>query len=183
MRSYTKKNISEEMLNSIRNKITKVNKEIFVVLNYHSVPGLKTTISKIKKSEDGYFISRPDYFGQTSSIDQFQDISKNYKNILGKQLLLSSFSYFESYVYNVVKEMLEFHNNENLYEVAEQKTKKFISSLPEETIYKKRKLQEYPRPGKKQKYQKYIKELISENYRFPTDLISYYGISYKMLFI
>lgn len=148
----------------------------FIVLNCYSVPNLKTVLKKTEKGEAGFFVSSPDHFKDTTEIDQLKEISKNYKKVLSRQLILSSFSYFESYIQNVISEVYNFHDREEMLALAYSKTKGALDSLSTVEISQKRKLQEYKKKNKELKYKKYIKLLEEGNYKFPTDLFSYYGI-------
>ena len=149
----------------------------FVILCCHAVPALKGYIKAVDKGS-AQKIPDPDYFGGSVQHKRLKAISPSYRKILGKFLILSSFSYFEAFVKDVMKEIFEFHSDANLLDLAIEKRDKTIAlvSINASTENNVRKLRERMIPSKVEKYVKINTELKSNGYRFPSDHFSAYGI-------
>lgn len=149
----------------------------FVLLVSYSVPALK---AQIRAFEKGLVTKLPssDFFAHdVSSTSRLRDLAARYKNDVACGLLISSFSYFESYVENALNEMIAFHGGETAFvSRAEQKDKKFLTATPASVLKHKRGLQDSPQPGKAEKYKAHTQVLTSAGYRFPSELLSSYGV-------
>ncbi len=95
---------------------------------------------------------------------------------IGKELLLSTFSYFEAYVIDAFNEILEFHGDASSLSDRSKRhiayRDQHISTVASES---RRKVREYPKPGKSEKYMKHARTLHSEGYPLPSQRLSAYG--------
>lgn len=111
----------------------------FAILSVHAVPWLKYSIKEHKIDLSKPLPFRPDYFDERPVASaKVVSSAQCYKAVLAKHLFLSSFSYFEAYFHNLVREVLEFHGVETLLEGS-----KPSGGLTAENEALKRKLQEY----------------------------------------
>lgn len=150
----------------------------FAILIMNAVPLLKMTIKKIEKGVDGIALAKPDFPNQVGpDKEQLKSYAQKYKGDLSKYILLSNFSYFEAYVIDAIEEIFKFHGGfDDMLTASQLKCQIFLNS--NDTIIKqnKRKLQDHYDGRKKLKYTKYISELKKVNYKFPSELLSSYGI-------
>lgn len=150
----------------------------FAVVVCYAVPLLKRQIKAIKVGKAALSVLRPDYFTHDkSSLDQVQKRTVGYKSKLASYILLSSFSFFEEYLNSAMHEMIEFHGGVSEFiMLAEKRARRFILSQSNKTKNHKRKLQEPIKTAKIKKYEKHSKALVNVGYRFPTELLSAYGV-------
>jgi hypothetical protein len=149
----------------------------FAVLIDNSVPLLKMTIKNIEKKVDGINLANPDFFTRPPDNEQLKNYAKEYKNNLSKYVLLSNFSYFEAYVINSIEEIFEFHGGfDNMLKASQLRCNQHIDSSNDIVKQNKRKLQDSYDKKKKEKYEKYSNLLKQVNYKFPSELLSSYGI-------
>ena len=150
----------------------------FAILICHSIPNLKKTIKGIKENVPTYSLPKPDYFEKVESKERLETISEYYKFNLSKYIVLSLFSFFESYIKSVFEEMIEFHNGKDCFiNYMAKKQKISININNPDVEYCKRKIQEPEKKNKKQKYEKYSKILSQKNdFRFPGELFALYGV-------
>lgn len=146
----------------------------FVVTVCFAVPSLKEQIRLVRTGVVGISLPPPDYF-KGQSIQQIR--VADYKSKLSRYIVLSSFSFFEAYIIDAIREMIEFHGGtEEFINRAQQKIEESIGSIDGSTQEHKRKLQEPEKPGKELKYLKHSKHLVEAGYKFPSELLSSYGI-------
>ncbi|MEO0532473.1 MAG: HEPN domain-containing protein [Cyanobacteria bacterium P01_A01_bin.123] len=147
----------------------------FVLLCCHSMPALKGYIKAVEKG-GAEKIPNPDIFKNTAEYDRLKQIIPNYRKTIGRFLVLSSFSYFESYVSDVIDELFLINGGEAefLKMVKDKRDDYFevIASLNERA----KKLREEKDKSKIEKYRKIIDELTRSNYKFPSELLAFYGI-------
>lgn len=100
----------------------------FVYVVSQSVPCLKLQMSLVNKGtiDD---LPVPDYFTKPNPLDQISAQVKGYKNELSKYILLSSFSYFESFVVDAIEEVMQINGGSEAFA---EKTK----SIAEKAINK-----------------------------------------------
>ena len=149
----------------------------FAVAVCYAVPALKKTLKAVEQDESQIF-PKPDFFkNDVSNVDHLRVRAKNYKLNLAKYLFISSFSFFEAYIVDLIDETLRFHGGyEFLRERAFSKLQRSLNALSRDGAESKRKLQEPPKNAKKEKYVKYGRRLKEEGYKFPSELFSAYGI-------
>lgn len=139
------------------------------------MPALKGYIKAVEKGSVDK-IPDPDHFKDIADYDRLKQIIPNYKKTLGRFLVLSSFSYFESYISDVIDESFLINGGgENFLKAVENKRNnhfEIIASLNERT----KKLREQKKKSKAAKYQNIIDELTEMNYKFPSDLLAFYGL-------
>jgi len=150
----------------------------FAVVVCYAVPSLKAQVSAIKQGKIGPNLPKPDYFEDDKTPPEgIQQRTANYKLSLAHYTIISSFSFFEAYIKGVVRELIKFHGgDERFIANAERGAKKFLFSDISDIREHKHKLQELPKKGKGDKYVKHSKELLNAGYRFPSQLLSPYGV-------
>jgi len=149
----------------------------FAVIVCFAVPALKANVNVLKKG----IITKlptPDFFlKDVSTPAKLIERAKPYKSRLAAYLWMSNFSFFEAFIVDAVREMIDFHGGDvGFLSLAERHDKKFLKSIPPNLHAEKRKLQEYPKKSKLFKYQKYSRALDASGYRFPSSLLSSYGV-------
>tara|TARA_B100000953_G_C17964258_1_gene404020 strand:+ start:210 stop:1019 length:810 start_codon:yes stop_codon:yes gene_type:complete len=149
----------------------------FAVLICHSVPNLKKTISGEQKKVQHFSVPKPDYFKKEDN-HRILELSKNYKSNLSKYLIISGYSFFEAYFRDVIKELIEFHGGiENYVQYSYSNHLSRIPTSDKNILKSKRKLQEPNKKKNKEKYNKYIRVLESENsFKMPSELLSTWGL-------
>jgi hypothetical protein len=149
----------------------------FVTVVCYAVPALKDDIALVSK-DSTQTLSRPDYFQyDRSSVEQVSNRIAGYQDNLGKLIVLSSFSYFESYVADAMTEILDFHGGaETFIQRTEAEATRFLKSTPADVKKHKRKLQEPPKTKNAPKYRKHIQALNSAGFKFPSALLGAYGV-------
>ena len=149
----------------------------FSVLISSSVPLLKLTMKNIDKGVAGAKLADADYFKGYKNNEQLKTHASEYKKNLSKYILLSNFSYFEVYVIDSITEMLEFHGGaENLVAEARKRCIKHVNPSDQDIIKNRSKLQDSYKPKNIEKYRKHTKLLIEKNFKFPSELLSAYGV-------
>jgi len=158
----------------------------FVVLCCHAVPALKRYMKAVETGS-ATKIPDPDYFKTIERFDRLKEVAPNYKKVLGKFLVLSSFSYFESYVSNVIRELFAFHGGKDKFlELSKKQRDSYISfnqAIEDQLAEDIKKnpadiLRQYNNPetgkGKEKvdKYRKAINTLNFQGYKFPSNLFS-----------
>lgn len=161
----------------------------FSVLVCNAVPTLKRNIVLYEKAKISD-LTVPEYYGWTGELtveeklrrkDQLKKYTYGYKEKLSKYILISNFSFFESYVQNVLKEMIDYHGGrDNFIESAQKRSEAQFDNLTNEMENSRKKLRfKNLVGGHVSQYAKASKDLAALNYKFPTDLLSGYGA--KML--
>jgi hypothetical protein len=96
--------------------------------------------------------------------------------MIGKELVLSTFSYFEAYAVDVLKETLDFHDGAGRLQDLSASAVLGSDSMSEGDLLKsKRKVQEYPKRGKSQSYLKHARILFGAGFTFPSGRLASYG--------
>ena len=149
----------------------------FTVLISNSVPLLKMTIKNIEKGIESAQLANPDYFKGEQNQDQLKGYAAEYKENLSKYILLSNFSYFEAYVSDAIEEIFNFHGGaQKMMEAERLRCQMHVNPTKESVIENRRKLQDSYKKHKNLKYQKHTNLLKSENFKFPSELLSSYGV-------
>jgi hypothetical protein len=149
----------------------------FSVSVCYAMPVFKKHIKELQKDGATTPFPRPDFFYDNSSLEHLRKRTHNYKAKLASYILISSFSFFENYLISALNELIDFHGgSEKFIDLAETRASKFIQSISDETRKHKRKLQEPIKLKNAKKYEKHAKILVNSGYRFPTELLSSYGI-------
>ena len=153
----------------------------FVVLTSYAVPFLK---HKLRESESttnlaNYNLTlmpfKPDNFSSGSRVGKIRDSALSYKAELAKTLRITTFSFFESYVGDVLAEIVAFHNGAEL--ATSMKVDQDLSGLTPNQDKQRRKLQEPPKRGKEDKYYRSFAELSGAGVRFPHHAFMRIGVA------
>jgi len=156
----------------------------FAVLVCSSVPALKKSIKGLEENVANYErLPTADYFKGTK-VSLLKEYVKYYKLNLSKHLILSAFSFYEAYKKSAIEELIEFHGGkENFLLLTERKAKATLDIDNDDIKKSRKKLNEYPKKGKNQKYSKHVKILEKRHdFRFPGELFASYGIKYFIEF-
>lgn len=158
----------------------------FSVLVCSAVPTLKRNL---KLYEKGIIetLTKPDHYGPAGeltkeqndrSLPQLRQKADGYKEKLSRYILISNFSFFESYVKDVVDEMVAFHGGpEQFAQSAMTRASTINSARTHELDEACRILRGQKSPKNKERSENATKELKDIGYVFPTDRFSSYGIS------
>ncbi|MBS1687165.1 MAG: hypothetical protein JSS96_00455 [Bacteroidetes bacterium] len=151
----------------------------FTVLTCYAIPTLKKAIKGYRQQVKNYetFV-KPDYFVETFNADKIEALAQDYKGNLGKYTLLSSFSFFESYVKDVVEELIRFHGGQETFiTTLHNRHRIFLTSQEQAILDIKKKLQEPIKKKNRQRYRKYIDEIERQpKYRHPSELLATFGL-------
>ena len=150
----------------------------FAVLIASSVPELKKTIKLSKKEgEKTTHLAKIDFFNAPSSPNELLSYSQQYKSELSKYVILSNFSFFEAYVTDVIDEMFKFHGGkEEMIRKTKDRCKGHIDPSGSSIIESRKKLQDSYKKKNHQKYKKHTSILKKQNFKFPSELLSHYGL-------
>lgn len=149
----------------------------FSVLICHSVPNIKKTIRGNKESIPYFSVPNPDYFNKSNN-ERLISLSRDYKTNLAKYILISSFSFFESYFRSVINELMNFHGGKVKYlKSSRERFSKSFENRDVETLKHIRKLQEPIKKKNNEKYKKYIDTLDkSSSYNRPSEILGSFGV-------
>jgi hypothetical protein len=151
----------------------------FTLLICYAIPNLKKSIKGFKEGVPNYetFI-KPDYYKEQFDINKVSAIAQDYKLNLAKYTLISAFSFFETYIRSVVKELIEFQGGQEIFiKTLHKRHRKFLNSADKTISENKKKLQEPIKKKNKQRYQKHISILDNMSmYRHPSELLATYGL-------
>jgi len=148
----------------------------FAIVVSYAVPALKYALRDVEPGSPipfapGHFDSRP------VSTEKVKHDATQYKALLSRYMFLSSFSFFEAYIHGVLKEILDFHGTEKILGRLDI-SKNHILSEDLNNTKQKRKLQEYQTAKDLQKYKSYGLKLADKGFRFPSALLSKYGLKF-----
>ncbi len=145
----------------------------FAVLVCTAVPALKPELGDLTtplKHVPDHFKAKPD------SKAQLVRFAAGYQSELARTNLITIFSYFESYVRGALQEIIAFHGGDETFRnLAKHRAGVFLQAPPAAVQASKRKLQEPARVTKKDKYVTHSKALDNAGFRFPTELLAYFG--------
>ncbi|WP_256844252.1 MULTISPECIES: HEPN domain-containing protein [unclassified Pantoea] len=149
----------------------------FAVLCCNAVPALKGYI-KALEAEKVKKLPNADYFKGDPNLEQLKSFSTSYKKNLGKLLFINTFSYFESYFKELISEIKDFHGGKDSFKDAAIKKRKqhILFSDRTETSAHANKLREYKKGTHLSKYRKHISALEHTDFRFPSEMLSTFGL-------
>jgi RiboL-PSP-HEPN len=150
----------------------------FVVLVAHSMPVLRAEIQKVKAGTQAA-LPRPDFFHKSnrSTPDDLLNTEAHYEQHLASYVLLTHFSFFESFVEDLIKEMIAFHGGASEFiSRIEKRVGKFLARQAPDKTKLKRRLQDSDKPEWKDRYRKFSHELDKDGFRFPGELLAAYGV-------
>lgn len=144
----------------------------FVALVSHAVPRLSTSLNA------GESPPKPDHFQRKPNKREALEASiVLYEGELARTTLITVFSYFEMYIRSALVEVLEFHGGKEAFiATALRRSQRFLGPLAMEVAASKAKLQEREKKAKRDRYVKHTRILNTHCYRFPTELLSPYGV-------
>ena len=146
----------------------------FVVLVCHAVPALRADLSLPSTT----LSSPPDHFkaSRNPKTEVANHVSA-YQEEIARSTLITIFSYFEAYIKDALKEIVDFHGGKKDFtKLSLKRTTKFISALDADMRRYKRKLQDKPARSKVEKYRKYGTLLEGKGFKFPTELFAHFGV-------
>jgi len=156
----------------------------FSVLVCTAVPTLKRNIRLYEKGIVSDLV-KPDYYGPARDLtddekqrnkEQLKQKAVGYKAKLSKYVLITNFSFFESYVIDVLNEMVQFHGGRDEFiEKSRKRGEKQIQNEDQETEGIRRKIRRPNNPTHVSRYKAASTKLTEKGYRFPSDLLSSYG--------
>jgi len=150
----------------------------FAVLVAHSMPALREEIHAVKSGTLAS-LPIPDFFHKSnrSTPADLLKTEAHYERYLASYVLLAHFSFFESFVENLAKEMIAFHGGEEKFVARiENRIKRLMTRQSPQVVTMKRKLQDTEKPKWRDRYRKYSRDLELEGFRFPGELLAAYGV-------
>lgn len=146
----------------------------FAIVVTYAVPALKAAL---KGMESGAALPfSPDHFDGTKiPTAKVAFHAKEYKELLSRYIFLSSFSFFEAYFHDVIKEIVAFHGDSKLLERASLAPN--LSLVDADAVRSKRKLQQYPTISDRDCYFSHGKKLAAKGFRFPSTLLARAGLT------
>lgn len=145
----------------------------FVIVVAYAVPALKRTLDTLEPGKALPF--KPDHFDSTRiPTEKVRFHCREYKALLSRYIFLSSFSFFEAYFVDVLREIIEFHTKESLLQRLEIAAN--LTLTDPDSLKAKRKLREYATNANRDGYYSYGRQLASKGYHFPSALLSRFGL-------
>ncbi len=154
----------------------------FTYLICTAIPNLKKSMKGYKEKIKNYeSLAKPEHFIESRNhFSRLESLSKTYKRNLTKYVLISSYSFFESYFRSAIKELIEFHGGKEIFlKNTSHRMKELIKSYSlkvennDSIADISKKLREPYKKKNTQRYKKALKELESKsNYRNPSELLS-----------
>lgn len=162
----------------------------FVVLVCYAVPALRPELTDLKTP----ILNKADHFKAKNSNPSTQPaasqpgnddgiklrltrLAASYQEELSRTVLITIFSYFESYIRTSLNEIAEFHGGNDAFKaLARKRSAKFIATLSSTMERNKRKLQEHAKGNRRFQYDSYSNLLDKSGFRFPTELLAHYGV-------
>lgn len=149
----------------------------FAIVVCYAVPSLKMSLKELDNKEEGKSSLQfsPDYFdSRPIKIEKVRHHTKNYKEVLSRYIFLSSFSFFEAYFLDLLKEIVEFHGEASLLD--KHNISRNLKILNHNFIEEKRKLQEYRVRGNIDKYKVNKTKLAAKGFIFPSSILAKHGL-------
>jgi RiboL-PSP-HEPN len=92
-------------------------------------------------------------------------------------IVITLFSYFESYVKGLLGEIVDFHGGATTFQAtADKRAKAFVANSSQTIIDSKRKLQEPSKAAKIESCRKHSAILVKQGFRFPSELLAPFGV-------
>lgn len=156
----------------------------FSVLVCNAVPTLKRNIRLYEKGVVSELVE-PDHYGPNRELtsdeklrrkEQLKQTSQGYKSKLSKYVLISNFSFFESYVIDVFNELISFHGGRDAFvNNARKRAQRQMLNDSADIENVRRKIRRANRTEHSFRYKAATKLLTERHYRFPSELLSGYG--------
>ncbi len=148
----------------------------FVALISHAVPVLRRVVETPGGAPVP--IKPPDNFPHDRASGALLTTwMANYDQELARLIVLAIFSYFEAYVRAVVTELCEFQGGQQAFlgHSVKRATRDW-TMRDTKLLLAKRRLQRRDEPGKADRFRKYTRVLEAGRFRFPSELLSAYGV-------
>ena len=156
----------------------------FSVLVCTAVPTLKRNLKLYEKGVIDS-LTKADHYGPAGEltkeqigrvIPQMRKRAEGYKQKLSQYILISNFSFFESYVKDVIEEMVVFHGGAEKFTKTTSARAGKVHTNIQEVEGALRKLRGQRDPKNVDRSKNATNKLESLNYIFPSDLFASYGI-------
>lgn len=158
----------------------------FSVLVCSAVPTLKRNLKLYEKGVIDT-LTKPDHYGPEGDLTKewndkavplLRVKADGYRGKLSKYVLISNFSFFESYVRDAIEEMVAFHGGLDSFSRSAAARANIIGTTKSEEIEGAcRKLRGKKQPNHKQRSIVATNTLKEAGYTFPTDLFAAYGVA------
>lgn len=150
----------------------------FSVLCCQAVPALNAYMKAVDKGAAKKLPDADHFQKSEPNFEQLKAYIPDYRKNLGKLLFINTFSYFEAYFKSLIKEVLDFHGEQdNFVNISLEKQSQHMEYAKDKDVRKSaNKLREYKKKTEKLKYSKHIKQLEHTDFRFPSELFATFGI-------
>lgn len=145
----------------------------FAIVVSYAVPSLKRVLQTV--GEDEALPFTPDHFdSRPIATQKVRSNIKHYKEVLSRHIFISSFSYFEAYFVDVLKEIIAFHGAECLLSKHNlSRNKALIGDDAQRSV---RKLREYRTPSNLGAYASHGRKLAASGFVFPSSVLARHGL-------
>ena len=149
----------------------------FAVLVCTAAPQLRYALNEFQADPTTFLATNSQFRPSNEPYATEKRTLSSYKKVLGANLLLSVFSYFETYFFSVIDEMIDFHGgkDELLRLSSKQVSGVDISSENNETSLNQ--LRKPYKPNRADRFRKFSSSLRGEKVIWPTQRLMLYGLS------
>jgi len=145
----------------------------FAIVICYAVPSLKFVLKNLAANDALPF--NPDHFDtRPIPTEKVRSHAKEYKEVLSRYIFLSSFSYFEAYFVDLLKEIIEFHGRDRLLLKHDIQRNNDLSTPTLDRA--RRKLREYRTKKNRGAYESYGTQLASAGFVFPSSVLARRGL-------
>lgn len=145
----------------------------FAIVVSYAVPSLKIVLGQLGENDPLPF--SPDHFdSRPIPTKKVRSNLAGYKEALSRHIFLSSFSYFEAYFVDVLKEVIDFHTKEHLFLKHSLSKNKLIND--KDSLRSIKKLREYPVSANKDSYLNNGRKLAASGFVFPSSVLARHGL-------
>jgi len=150
----------------------------FSVLVCTAVPQLRYAFNQHDIDSNSHLVENSEFRNSTDPYSTEKKTMHRYKTVLGANILLSNFSFFESYFFSLIDEIIEFHGGKDDYlSFIERKIKRTIN-LTEDEEKNLKKLRKKHNNKHIDRYKKYTRLLNSESIIWPSEKLAYQKINF-----
>ena len=147
----------------------------FSVLTCYAIETLRIHLDKVEEGKET--LVKPYYYSRQNTVPNLKKQVGEFEETLASYMLLSVFSFFETFVKAIVEEFIDFQGGiDSMVARAEKRDKMFILNITKEMSIQRYKLRTKKQYGHEERYKKFTKLLQQQGYRFPTETFSSYGI-------
>lgn len=145
----------------------------FIVLVCNAVPALNAYMKAVEHNSAPK-IPDADYFSGHQSHSALRAYKEQYKRTLGRFVLITAFSYFESYIIDLLKEIVLFHGFDNVAQDIKSRIDKIVPDS--QLSAHRKKIQKYFNQNKRESYESPLKVLSEADYPLPSDIFTFQGL-------